>query len=92
MYRINYENTEEFIRLKNEIEIKTRKLEEMKADFIEQMKSEGLAEKIVGNGKGKVTYTNNPQNRFNQKRFGNDHPELLSEYKELQDRWTLTVK
>ena len=92
MYRINYENTEEYIRLKNEIDMKTKKLEEMKADFIEQMKSEGLDEKIVGNGKGKVTYTNNPQTRFNQKRFGNDHPDLLSEYKELQDRWTLTVK
>ena len=66
-------------------------LETMKSDFIAQLKTEGKLEKTVGNGKGKVTYTNSPQNRFNQKRFGKDHPELLAEYKEMQDRWTLTV-
>ncbi len=91
MYRINYENTEEFIRLKNEIAEKSKILEAMKADFITQMKAEGLTEKTVANGKGKVTYTNNPQNRFNQSKFKADYPELEKAYKELQDRWTLSV-
>lgn len=91
MYRINYENTEEYIRLKNEIDEKSKKLEAMKNDFIAQLKEEGKTEKTVGNGKGKVTYTNNPQNRFNQSKFGKDYPELLAEYKELQDRWSLKV-
>lgn len=91
MYRINYENTEEYIRLKNEIDAKMKILEAMKNDFIAQMKKEGKTEKTVGNGKGKVTYTNNPQNRFDQKSFGADHPDLLAQYKKLQDRWSLNV-
>ena len=91
MYRINYDNVEKYMMLENQIKDLTKVLEEMKADFITQMKTEGITEKKVANGKGKVTYTNTPQNRFNQKKFGADHPDLLEEYKELADRWSLRV-
>ena len=91
MYRINYENTEEYIRLENEIAEKSKVLKAMKADFIAQLQAEGKTEKTVGNGKGKVTYKNSPQNRFNQSKFKKDYPDLLQEYTELQDRWLFDV-
>lgn len=90
-YRINLDNVEQYMKIDNQIKDLTKLLEAMKADFIEQMKAEGLTEKKVGNGKGKVTYTNSPQNRFNQKKFGSDHPDLLEAYREPTDRWTLKV-
>ena len=90
-YRINLENVLEYIKLDNEIKAKAKILEAMKTDFIEQMKTEGLEEKTVGNGKGKVTYKNNPQNGFSQKLFGKDNPELLEKYKVLTDCYKLTV-
>ena len=88
-YRINLENVEKLIQLKNQIKEAQKLYDEIESDFIDQMKKEGIEEKLVGNGKGKVTYKNNPQRRFNQKKFGTDYPDLLEEYKEFRDCWSL---
>ena len=80
-YRINEENWKTVLSLDEQIEILTKKRNEIIDSWKEQLTTENLTEKTLKNGVATIGWKVKIQNRFSQKKFGEDHPDLLKEYK-----------
>ena len=80
--RINKENVQKVRDLKAQIKMLEEEVRLYEDAWKTQLENAGLTRWVFDNGKQYVGWDFTVQNRFNQSKFGKDHPDLLAEYKE----------